>query len=617
MSTPLVVWAINGLADSLPRLTGEQASGSGPGLGNDVLLDALGLLVGTAAPWLGILLFAFLIRSVETAASQYLAQRAREQVDEALRRQVYDKTISIPLAFFERDEYYTKLENGRQVLGGPLVDALRYSAVLVSRVTAIAGLLLLYAQAHWLLALILIITTIVRSAVTARQMKRFLDISYGRSPLRREIAYWANLLSSREQAPELRAFGLGDYLIGRWRAVFDRYIRDLVAARRDHAVAGILNGAFQEVIGLVTVISLLFLALQEAITIGTLIALLYGFNRYREVVDALSNALQVSVRNWSRVAYLRDFLSLDAEPQPVQALAPPCPIRTGVQFHDVSFTYPGATRPAIDGVNLLLRPGERIALVGENGAGKTTLVRVLLGLYRPTSGTITVDGADLSTLDPEQWRREVTAIFQDFMRYPATVAENIGVADVTLLEDSALPDEGGTSKGIHPRILEASRRSGADSVAGSLPSGYATLLSKDFEGGVELSTGQWQKLALARAYTRDAQIVVLDEPTAALDPRAEVEVYRQFAAAAAGRCAIFISHRLGSARLAGRIVVLSQGRVVEEGDHESLLQKMGEYGHMYSLQASWYAEPDDGSRRADDRQTPPDGIVGQPPQISV
>ena len=219
-------------------------------------------------------------------------------------------------------------------------------------------------------------------------------------------------------------------------------------------------------------------------------------------------------------------------------------------------------------------------------------MRLLLGLYRPDAGRITVDGTNLTDLDPAQWRRRATAIFQDFMRYPTSVAENIGYADVALLGDDADP-----STVVHPRIVAAAEQSGAATFVADLPTGYATPLGKEFEAGVELSAGQWQRLAIARAYLRDAQLVVLDEPTAALDPRAEVAVYRQFRAAAAGRCAVFISHRLGSARLADRIIVLREGRVVEEGGHEALLARGGEYARMYRLQASGMAMARTGRRK--------------------
>ncbi len=293
------------------------------------------------------------------------------------------------------------------------------------------------------------------------------------------------------------------------------------------------------------------------------------------------------IEDWTRIAHLRDFLALDSEPRPLGrgTKRSPSPFRQAIQLDGLSFTYPGSQRPALSGVNLTIRPNEHLALVGENGAGKTTLVRLLLGLYRPTEGRITVDGVDVADLDPNEWRQRATAIFQDFVRYPTTPFENIAFADPSLLAE-----EPSSHVAVHPRVVSAAAQAGADGFIGALPFKYTTPLGKEWEGGAELSTGQWQRLAIARAYLRDTQIIALDEPTAALDPRAEAEVYNHFSRAAAGRTAILVSHRLGSARMADRIIVLREGLIVEEGDHDSLLREDGEYARMFRLQASWYQD---------------------------
>jgi ATP-binding cassette subfamily B protein len=226
-------------------------------------------------------------------------------------------------------------------------------------------------------------------------------------------------------------------------------------------------------------------------------------------------------------------------------------------------------------VSLEIRAGERLALVGENGAGKSTLARLLLGLYAPTVGRILVEGVDLRAIDPREWRASASAVFQQFGRYDLAVTENIGLGDARRLDDPAA-------------IEAAARKSGAEAVIRVLPHGYETLLGKEFDGGTEISAGQRQKIAVARAYLRDAEVLVLDEPTASLDARAEVEVYRQFRDAAEGKTVLLISHRLGSARLADRILVLEQGRVVEQGTHKQLLQLGGRYATMLQAPAQWY-----------------------------
>ena len=459
---------------------------------------------------------------------------------------------------------------------------------LLRSVIGVAGLVSLYVRAHWLLAIVLVTTVALRAIVAAAMSRRLVAVSYRNSPRRREMGYWAGLLSSRAAAPELRLFGLASQLLARWRRALERAVGEEMTALRKVVLTSLGSVAVQQVIGLVMVIVLLLLAMRQSISLGELVALLYGLSRFRELVGEVDSGLHNLFFYRVQLGHLRAFLALEAERRPYYSprRGPRRPLREGAQFHDVSFTYPGAARPAVAGVRLALRPQERVALVGENGAGKTTLVRLLLGLYRPTQGAITVDGIDLAEIDPDEWRREATAVFQDFVRYPTTVRENISYGDVAVLADGTTATEA-----VQQRVAEAAARSGADRFIETLPDGYEALLGKEWAGGVELSSGQWQRLAIARAYMRDAQIIVLDEPTAALDPRAEVAVYRQFSRAAAGRCAVLISHRLGAARLADRIVVLADGCLVEEGSHDALLERGGAYAGMYRLQACWYAQP--------------------------
>ena len=570
-TTPLVVWAVTGLIDALSQAAAAQAEPWPP-----------------IVPWLLVLLGAFAVRSIDNASAAYLDERVSVPVAAAVQRAVHEKAAALPLRAFEQETYYTKLETAQQVDGDSLSDLLDNLSWLLSSVVGVAGLMALYLRAHWLLAVVLVATVALRAIVESAMSRVSVEAKYRNSPRRREMSYWAGLLSSRTAAPELRLFRLAGQLLGRWRRALERAVGEDVAARRKMALASLASVAAQEVIGLVMVIVLLLLALRQSISLGDLVALLYGLSRFRDLTRHVGYGLQNLFIYRAELGHLRAFLALEGERQPRRSprRSPPRPLCQGVRLHDVSFTYPGAARPALAGVTLTLRPQERVALVGENGAGKTTLVRLLLGLYRPTEGAITVDGIDLTEIDPDEWWREATAVFQDFVRFPTTVRENIAYGDVGVLADGTAATEA-----VQQRIAAAAARSGADQFIATLPAEYDAQLGKEWPGGVELSSGQWQRLAIARAYLRDAQIIVLDEPTAALDPRAEVAVYRQFSRAAAGRCAVLISHRLGAARLADRIVVLTDGRLIEEGSHDDLLQRDGVYAHMYRLQASWYARP--------------------------
>ena len=247
-----------------------------------------------------------------------------------------------------------------------------------------------------------------------------------------------------------------------------------------------------------------------------------------------------------------------------------------IELEDVTFAYPGSSTNTLEGVSLVIRPKERIALVGENGAGKTTLAKLVLGIYSPSGGRIAVDGVDLGDIGRSEWRRRTAAVFQDYVRFEVTARENIAFGNLEAFEDSAA-------------IEAAAAMSGASEVVAGLPSSYGTVLGRAYdERGQDLSTGQWQRLAIARAYFRDASVLVLDEPTAALDAKAEVEVYRSFTDMSHGKSVILISHRLGCARLADRILFLDAGRIVEEGTHDELLARGGRYAEMYELQAAWY-----------------------------
>jgi ATP-binding cassette subfamily B protein len=257
------------------------------------------------------------------------------------------------------------------------------------------------------------------------------------------------------------------------------------------------------------------------------------------------------------------------------ALPAPRPILRGFEFRNVSFRYPGSPRLVLNGLNFHLHPDERVALIGENGEGKTTIVKLLTRLYDPVEGQVLLDGVDLREYNLEDLYREIGVIFQDFMRYEMTARENIAVGRIEQLDDL-------------PLLSQSAQKSMADEVVGRLPRGYEQMLGRRFDGGVDLSGGEWQKVALARAYLRDAQILILDEPTAALDARSEYEVFQRFAELTAGKMALFISHRFSTVRMADRIVVLENGRIAEDGDHEKLTRLGGRYAEMFEMQAASY-----------------------------
>ena len=297
----------------------------------------------------------------------------------------------------------------------------------------------------------------------------------------------------------------------------------------------------------------------------------------QELALVFANTAEMDV-NLRHMVDLLDYLDMEVEEHEDSRTGRAASSATPavVRFEDVGFMYPGSRTPVLRGVDLELRAGERVALVGRNGAGKSTMAKLLLGLYSPTSGRITVDGVDMKDVEPSEWRRRVAAVFQDYMRFEITARENVGYGDLDKLHDLTA-------------IEAAAAKGGASDFVQALPGGYETVLGRSFDqNGQDVSAGQWQRLASARAYMRDASVLVLDEPTAALDARAEVEVYRRFRDMSEGKAVLLISHRLGSARLADRIVFLDDGRITEQGTHADLMELGGEYARLYSIQSEWY-----------------------------
>jgi ATP-binding cassette subfamily B protein len=320
----------------------------------------------------------------------------------------------------------------------------------------------------------------------------------------------------------------------------------------------------------------MFRVLAGRISIGKFAFLTGAFSRSRNYIESiLSGFTNIS----DEAVFLKDMFDFFAMEPTIHsspgALPAPRPIRDGFEFRNVAFAYPGSDHLVVKNINFRLHPAEKLALIGENGTGKTTLVKLLARLYDPTQGSILLDGVDLREYDVEDLRREIGVIFQDYMRYDMIIRENIGFGQIEAIDD-------------RQRIETAARKSLAKGLVDRLPNGYEQMVGRRFEGGVDLSGGEWQKIALARAYMRDAQLLILDEPTATLDARAEYEVFQRFSELTRGRSAILISHRFSTVRMADRILVLADGEVCEEGTHKQLVDLGGRYAELFELQAAGY-----------------------------
>jgi ATP-binding cassette, subfamily B, bacterial len=489
--------------------------------------------------------------------------------------QIMEHAANLDLAAYEDYNFYDKLDRAR-VQGTDRIYMIQSSGRLVQEVILTASLAasILFYSPWILLALIVCIVP----AFLGETHFAFLgySLSFSQTTARRQMEYLRVLGGSKESAKELKLFGLAPYLVGRYTSLSDELHRQTVRLQKRKLLFGALLTllgtvgyygtyafvVYQTVIGVLTIGSLTFLAGAIA---GASTNIQAVFTTFSSIAD--------------QALFLTDLLEFfSVKPKIVSkpgALPAPRPIQKGFEFQNVSFSYPGNPRQVLSNINFRLNPGERIALVGENGQGKTTIVKLLTRLYDVTEGRILLDGVDIREYDIEDLWREIGVIFQDFMRYEMTAAENIAIGRIEELNNPF-------------RIRSAALKSLADDVIHQLPKRYDQVLGTRFEGGIELSGGQWQKIALGRAYLRDAQLLILDEPTASLDARSEHEVFQRFAELTANKMSLLISHRFSTVRMADRILVLEGGKISEEGSHQELLKSAGRYAEMFELQASNY-----------------------------
>ena len=501
---------------------------------------------------------------------------------------IMEHAATLDLHQFEDPNFYDHLERARQGTTGRIALLAQLLGMGQSLLTLASLSAALAAQAPWLLVLLVVavLPSFIGETHFAAQSYSLL---FRWTPQRRQLDYVRFVGASDRTAKEVQLFGLAPWLIARYRALSDRfYAENRALAIRKAFVSSALSllGTFGYYGAYVVV---LLRAITGAITIGMLTFLASSFRQSRDLIQSL---LMSASSIYEQSLYLKDlFAFFDMTPsiRSAQDAKPvPRPIRQGFRFEDVGFRYPGSDRWAVRHLTFELRPGERVALVGENGAGKTTLTKLLARLYDPTEGRILLDDVDLREYDLTDLRRAIGVIFQDFVRYDMRFDENVGVGEVEVVRDylDAEPE----SAVVPPPepIATAAEKSLAASLLPRLPGAYRQMLGRRFDQGVDLSGGEWQKVALARAYMRDAQVLILDEPTAALDARAEYDVFVRFNALMAGRMAIVISHRFSTVRMADRIVVLTAGEIVEQGTHDELVAENGLYAELFRMQAAGY-----------------------------
>ena len=526
--------------------------------------------------WLLLAEFALaVLGSIITRAIDFSDSLLADKYTRYVSVQVMKHASQLDLTAYEDPVYYDRLERARVQATDRLVMIQSIGRLELQLITAIGWSVAVMWYAPWLMLLLI---AAVLPAFLGETHFAFLGYAknFRQTPIKRQLDYLRQAGATKEAAKELKLFNLADFFTQRFARLSDViYEQDVALARKRLGIGSVLSfistggyyGAYAYVI---------WRAIAGQLGIGTFYfltnAILQASSNIQQVFSTLSGIADQALFLTDLLAFFQMKPTIQSKPNGLRA---PRPIKQGFEFRNVSFVYPGTDRVVLNRLNFHLDPGQRVALIGENGQGKTTIVKLITRLYDPTQGEILLDGVDLREYDIEDLYREIGVIFQDFMRYEMTARENIAVGKIEELDDL-------------PAIQAAAKKSLADEVIARLGSGFEQMLGRRFEGGVELSGGEWQKLALARAYLREAQLLVLDEPTAALDARSEYQVFQRFAELTSGKMALFISHRFSTVRMADRIVVLENGNVAEEGTHEQLTRIGGRYAEMFELQAASY-----------------------------
>ncbi|NNE75926.1 MAG: ABC transporter ATP-binding protein [Pricia sp.] len=484
------------------------------------------------------------------------------------------KTNELSLEQLENPAFYDKLERARTQTSSRvnlMTNTLSQAESIISVISLISGLI--YFEPYLIILLVLSVIPAFLNEIKFSSDRYSLARSW--TSERRELDYLRYIGANNQTAKEIKLFGLTDFIAKRFMSLSDRYYK----LNRRLAIRQSLLGGLFNLLGILSYygayVLIIYRTLSGLITIGELTFLSGSFNR-------LQSTLQAFFSRFTRISesalYLQDYFDfIDLKPQepPMEYVAMPSQLNYGFEFRNVHFSYPDSDLEILKGVSFRLEVGEKMAFVGQNGAGKTTLIKLILRFYEPSKGEILMDGININTFEKVEYRKRFGVIFQDFFRYEFTLRENIAVGNIEALADA-------------PKIEDAAYKSLADQVVHEMKDGFDQQLGRRFKKGQELSGGQWQKVALARAYMKDADILVLDEPTASLDARAEYEVFERFIGLTKGKTSIIISHRFSTVRMADRILVLDEGKILELGTHEELMENQKLYAELFRLQASGY-----------------------------
>jgi ATP-binding cassette subfamily B protein len=569
------------------------------------LLTLGGALIPAAQAWVGKLIIDSVVASIDTqvaaqaglmavlpylliefvlilgqsgiAQARSLAEHVlHARLNYTLNARLIRKALSLDLTHFENAEFYDKLQNARREADWRALQIMNNGFYIAQNIITLISFAAILLTFNIWLTLILFGATIPAFIAQSKYAQLHFRLLSWRAPEARRLNYLEYLLTVDSSVKEVKLFGLGEPLLGRYADLFWKFMREDQALAQKRSLASFGWGLLATLSYYFAYAWIIFRTVGGEITLGSMTMYLSIFRSSQNVFQTLFFGLSDLYENALFMSNLFAFLELKPQmPVSDHPIALPGKLEHGIEFRHVSFKYPDREEYALRDVSVTIKPGEKIALVGANGAGKTTFVKLLTRLYDPSEGQVLIDGVDLREVDPNDLQKRIGVIFQDFVRYHLSARENVGFGQIDQLDNE-------------PRIIDSATRSGADPTIRALPQGYDTMLGKWFERGHDLSGGEWQKVALARAFMREAEVLVLDEPTASLDALNEYAIFQRFRELTDNKIALLISHRFSTVRMADRIVVLDEGQVIETGTHAELLALGGEYAKLFTIQAEGY-----------------------------
>ena len=582
-----IVWQ-SGKWLTLATITLVFANGALPLVGLylvKLVIDAVtaGLVATDKAPafanvgfFIALLGCVFLLESVLAAITALVNTAQAQIVTDKMHDILHAKSVEVDLEYYETSEYYDTLHRAQQQATFRPTQIVHNLLQFVQSVTSLIAITVLLISFHWSVPAVLVAAILPGLLVRFRFAKELFAWQRRRTATERQASYFDWMLSRDDHAKEIRIFNLGGIFTERYRSLRTLIFKERLLLTLKRSLAELATQCGPIVALFVLFALLAHRALYGLMTVGALVMFFQAAHRGYSYLNQFLASVAGLYENNLFLSNLQEFLRLEPKIiEPAKPLTMPVPIRGGMSLKNVSFHYPHSDKLILNGIDLTIQAGEHIALVGQNGAGKTTLIKLLCRLYDPTAGAIMIDNIDLRSTGVADLRKHIGVVFQDYARYHQSARDNIWFGNIELPRDNGL-------------IERAANLAGADEVIGHLKTGYDTILGKWFENGAELSIGEWQKIALARAFLRDSPIIVLDEPTSFMDAKAEYEVFERFHRLMKGKTAILISHRLSTVKMVDKIYVLEGGKIVESGSHDELVEHGGKYADLFETQAQYY-----------------------------